>query len=75
MLILVDPDHTLKSQKVEFLLENNRSKIYSWIRIRICIPYTDPNPGRLNQCGSGSTTLIKMSKYQNTDEKPAGKAI
>jgi hypothetical protein len=33
----------------------------SWIRIRIRIPNTDPDPGQPNQCGSGSATLLWIS--------------
>jgi hypothetical protein len=31
----------------------------SWIPIRTYIPNSDPDPGHLNECGFGSTTLIQ----------------
>ncbi len=39
----------------------------SWIRIRI--PYTDPDPGQPNHCGSGTTIL-----HVRTTSKPNGDA-
>ncbi len=45
----------------------------SWIWI--CIPYTDPDPGEPNQCGSGSETLITMQPLVQPSNSKYGTGI
>ncbi len=45
-------------EMLECLFVNFGKFLYSWIRIRVRIPNTDPDPGEPNHCESGYTRLF-----------------
>ncbi len=53
----------LKSRK-PLLFENFGHLWCSWIRIRSCIPSTDPDPGQPNECGSESDPQHCTRQYK-----------
>ena len=42
----------------------------SWIRIRIHIPYADPDPDAHSECGSGSRRVFQPPVYCNVRTEP-----